>query len=154
MYSSDTNSIWRPNKIRYVKLHSCSFTIYPESRSRGLVPRSPLHWISKETIKVVVFQMRREAPTCATPLMSLHKVCFDEFECEAAVHKSEPDFRNVILHGLPNYFIDKCKNVLNRAPVGVIWTRMCYGLRNYEQITCELQALYWLSSVVMDLNMR
>ena len=35
---------------------------------------APLHWISKETIKVVVFQVRLATPTYATPLMSLHKV--------------------------------------------------------------------------------
>ena len=36
---------------------------------------SPFYGISKETIKVVVFQFRpRGAPTYATPLMSLHKV--------------------------------------------------------------------------------
>ena len=34
----------------------------------------PLNRISKETIKVVVFQFRPKAPTYATPLMSLHKV--------------------------------------------------------------------------------
>jgi len=41
-------------------------------------PRAPLHRISKETIKVVVFQLRQapkvRAPTYATPLMSLHRV--------------------------------------------------------------------------------
>ena len=47
------------------------------ARSQGLAPRSPLHWISKETIKVVVFQLRSEAPTYATPLMSLHKVALE-----------------------------------------------------------------------------
>ena len=36
--------------------------------------RLPLHRVSKETIKVVVFQVRDEAPTYATPLMFLHKV--------------------------------------------------------------------------------
>ena len=43
------------------------------SRIEELAPRFPLNWISKETIKVVVFQLCR-APTYATPLMSLHKV--------------------------------------------------------------------------------
>ena len=35
---------------------------------------APPHRISKETMKVVVFHRRREAPTYSTPLMSLHKV--------------------------------------------------------------------------------
>ena len=36
--------------------------------------RFPLHQISKETIKVVVFHCRLAPPTYATPLMSLHRV--------------------------------------------------------------------------------
>ena len=36
--------------------------------------RLPLHRVSKETIKVVVFHRRLAAPTYATPLMSLHRV--------------------------------------------------------------------------------
>ncbi|CAN6588475.1 unnamed protein product [Malus baccata var. baccata] len=34
----------------------------------------PIHGISKITLKVVVFQFRREAPTYTTPLKSFHKV--------------------------------------------------------------------------------
>ena len=34
----------------------------------------PFHRISKETMRVVVFHWRREPPTYATPLMSLHRV--------------------------------------------------------------------------------
>ena len=44
------------------------------TKKQGLASQLPLHWISKETIKVVVFQLRLAAPTYATPLMSLHKV--------------------------------------------------------------------------------
>ena len=36
--------------------------------------RPPPNWLSKETIKVVVFHCRPKAPTYATPLMSHHRV--------------------------------------------------------------------------------
>ena len=36
--------------------------------------RFPLYWISKKTIRVVVFHCRASTPTYSTPLMSLHKV--------------------------------------------------------------------------------
>ena len=36
--------------------------------------RFPLNWISKETMRVVVFHWRPKPPTYATPLISLHKV--------------------------------------------------------------------------------
>lgn len=45
-----------------------------ESQKVGLFIPAPLHRISKKTIKVVVFQRRREAPTYATPDMSFHNV--------------------------------------------------------------------------------
>ena len=40
----------------------------------GIEPRFPLNWISKKTIRVVVFHWRASTPTYSTPLMSLHKV--------------------------------------------------------------------------------
>ncbi|CAN2059032.1 unnamed protein product [Malus fusca] len=43
------------------------------SKKRGDAP-PPIHGISKITLKVVVFQFRREAPTYTTPLKSFHKV--------------------------------------------------------------------------------
>lgn len=43
------------------------------SKKRGSAP-PPIHGISKITLKVVVFQFRREAPTYTTPLKSFHKV--------------------------------------------------------------------------------
>lgn len=43
------------------------------SKKRGSAP-PPIHGISKITLKVVVFQFRREAPTYPTPLKSFHKV--------------------------------------------------------------------------------
>ncbi|XVE71961.1 hypothetical protein DITRI_Ditri11bG0000300 [Diplodiscus trichospermus] len=43
------------------------------SKKRGRAP-PPIHGISKITLKVVVFQFRREAPTYPTPLKSFHKV--------------------------------------------------------------------------------
>ncbi|XVF86069.1 hypothetical protein PTKIN_Ptkin18bG0002900 [Pterospermum kingtungense] len=43
------------------------------SKNRGCAP-PPIHGISKITLKVVVFQFRREAPTYPTPLKSFHKV--------------------------------------------------------------------------------
>ncbi|KAM2770671.1 hypothetical protein PS2_013305 [Malus domestica] len=43
------------------------------SKKRGDAP-PPIHEISKITLKVVVFQFRREAPTYTTPLKSFHKV--------------------------------------------------------------------------------
>ena len=46
-------------------------TLNPEGGPRG--PAQP-HRISKETMKVVVFHRRPEAPTYSTPLMSIHKV--------------------------------------------------------------------------------
>ena len=41
---------------------------------RIALARLLLHWISKKTIKVVVFHCRLAAPTYATPLKSLHKI--------------------------------------------------------------------------------
>ena len=41
------------------------------SRSEGLAPRSPLNWISKETIKGVVFQLRLRSHLCYTHHASL-----------------------------------------------------------------------------------
>ena len=36
------------------------------SRSKGFAPHSPLHWVSKETIKGVVFQLRLRSHLCYT----------------------------------------------------------------------------------------
>jgi hypothetical protein len=41
---------------------------------REALPSLPVHQISKETMKVVVFHCRLAPPTYATPLMSLHRV--------------------------------------------------------------------------------
>src|SRR5262245_49548519 len=43
------------------------------SKRRGDAP-SPIHGISKITLKVVVFHRRLSAPTYPTPLKSFHKV--------------------------------------------------------------------------------
>ncbi|XVF86062.1 hypothetical protein PTKIN_Ptkin18bG0000700 [Pterospermum kingtungense] len=50
-----------------------AFTAGLGSKNRGCAP-PPIHGISKITLKVVVFQFRREAPTYPTPLKSFHKV--------------------------------------------------------------------------------
>jgi hypothetical protein len=44
------------------------------TRNRSIAASSPPHRISKETTRVVVFQLRLATPTYATPLVSLHRV--------------------------------------------------------------------------------
>ena len=62
-----------------------------KTRSEGLAPRSPLNWVSKETIKVVVFQLRLRSHLCYTSHVSsqsqtrvkLNRVFFPRWFCQA-----------------------------------------------------------------------
>ena len=62
--NSPPDNVFRPDRPTEVGLGS---------KKRGSAPL-PIHGISKITLKVVVFQFRREAPTYTTPLKSFHKV--------------------------------------------------------------------------------
>ena len=61
------------------------------SRRKGLASHSPLNWISKETIKVVVFHRRRSSHLCYTSHVSsqsrtrvkLNRVFFPRWFCQA-----------------------------------------------------------------------
>ena len=63
--------MYRPSQTPRLTLSSERIT--PDNEGRGLnarierlAPRSPLYWISKETMKVVVFQLCRSSHLCYT----------------------------------------------------------------------------------------
>ena len=62
--NSPPDNVFRPDRRAGARLGS---------KKRGSAP-PPIHGISKITLKVVVFHLRREAPTYTTPLKSFHKV--------------------------------------------------------------------------------
>ncbi|KAK8631877.1 hypothetical protein V6N13_028654 [Hibiscus sabdariffa] len=62
--NSPPDNVFRPDRPAEVGLGS---------KKRGSAPL-PIHGISKITLKVVVFQFHRRAPTYLTPLKSFHKV--------------------------------------------------------------------------------
>ncbi|CAN2059892.1 unnamed protein product [Malus fusca] len=69
------NRMCRPSQTPHLTMSSARIGPRADlcSKKRGDAP-PPIHGISKITLKVVVFQFRREAPTYTTPLKSFHKV--------------------------------------------------------------------------------
>ena len=68
--------------------------------------------------------------------------CLSKAACESLIHafiSSRLDSMNAILHGLPDYLIEKLQKVQNHHAA-----RVLCGLRKYDHITPDLQALHWL----------
>ena len=83
---------------------------------------------------------------CQASYLQLYNIsqvrkCLSKAACESLIHafiSSRLDSMNAILHGLPDYLIEKLQKVQNHA------ARVLCGLRKYDHITPALQALHWL----------
>ena len=83
---------------------------------------------------------------CQASYLQLYKInevrkCLSKAACESLIHafiSSRLDSVNAILHGLPDYLIEKLQKEQNHA------ARVLCGLRKYDHITPALQALHWL----------
>ena len=83
---------------------------------------------------------------CQASYLQLYNIsqvrkCLSKAACESLIHafiSSRLDSMNAILHGLPDYLIEKLQKVQNHA------ARVLCGLRKHDHITPALQALHWL----------